>query len=39
MSHYEWAKSLGIDDEKFNFIIRGYVLNNVIVFLQRKFYL
>ena len=25
MSHYEWAKTLGINDEQFASIVRGYV--------------
>lgn len=37
MSHYEWAKSLGISDEQFVSIVRGYVLGNVMVFYKGNF--
>ena len=37
MSHYEWMKLLGIKDNEFNSIIRGYVSNGNIVFYKGNF--
>lgn len=37
MSHYEWAKSLGVSDKDFSNIVRGYFLNKVIVFYKGNF--
>ena len=37
MSHYEWAKTLEISEEKFNLITRGYVFENRIVFYKGNF--
>jgi len=37
MSHLQWAKSIGISEEKFNNITRGYCLNNDMVFYKGNF--
>ena len=37
MSHWEWAKTLGVDAEKFNSITRGYAMDNNIVFYKGNF--
>lgn len=37
MSHIEWAKTLGINEQEFNNLVRGYVLNNNIVFYKGNF--
>ena len=37
MSHKEWANSIGIDDSKFNEIVRGYILGDNIVFYKGEF--
>ena len=36
-SHFEWAKSLEIDEIKFNTLTRGYVLNNDAIFYKANF--
>ena len=36
-SHYEWAKEMGIPDEEFNMLIRGYYLDGNIVFYRDNF--
>lgn len=37
MSHLEWAKSIGVEEEKFNEITRGYAMDNKIVFYKGNF--
>lgn len=37
MTHYEYCKSKGISKDKFNEIIRGYYLNNYVVFYKDNF--
>ena len=37
MSHFEWAKTLGVDEENFNQLVRGYHLGDLIVFYKGNF--
>ena len=37
LSHFEWAQSLGVNEEVFITLTRGYVLNGNIVFYKGKF--
>ena len=37
MSHYEWANSLGINEDKFNTLVRGYYMDDRIIFYKGNF--
>lgn len=37
MSHFEWARSIGINETEFNNIVRGYILDNTMVFYKGDF--
>ncbi len=37
LSHEEWCDSLGISNEEFNKLVRGYIFNNDIVYYQSDF--
>ncbi len=37
MTHYEWAVSLGINDNIFNTLTRGFIYNNNLVFYKGNF--
>ncbi len=37
LSHFEWAKSIGIDEDRFNKIVRGYILGDTMVFYKGDF--
>ena len=37
LSHFEWARSIGVSEEEFNNLTRGYVLDGKIVFYKGNF--